>query len=241
MTFNLWTFLFEIVNFLVLAYVLHRLLYRPLHDAIEQRQAAQAQALTEAEAARRQAAEMQLQLQAQAAELDRQRQAALHEAREQAEGERRRVLAEAQQAAERLRAESQRGIEHERQEMLAALRDEVVQQSVALSERLLREVAGADLHRQLVQHLVEALEGLPEPERSALRAPGNGDAAALLESAAPVDGPLLERLGSAISAVLGRPVDVSVRDTPTLVSGARLRLGGHVWDASVIGQLDEVR
>lgn len=241
MTFNLWTFLFEMINFLVLAYVLHRLLYRPLRTAIEQRQAAQAAALTEAETARQQTAEMQVRLQTQTAELDQQRQAALQAARNQAKAERTRFLAEAEQAAERLRTESQRDIERERQEMLAALRTEVVQQSVALTERLIREVAGADLHQQLVEHLVEVLKALPEPERSALRIPGIADDAILLEAAAEVKGPLLQRLESAVSSVLGRPVVVAVRNTPTLISGARLRLGGHVWDASVTGQIEEVR
>lgn len=32
MAFNIWTFLFEIVNFVVLACILHRLLYRPLRS-----------------------------------------------------------------------------------------------------------------------------------------------------------------------------------------------------------------
>ena len=35
MTFNGWTFLFQVLNFVVLAYALHRLLYRPLREAIE--------------------------------------------------------------------------------------------------------------------------------------------------------------------------------------------------------------
>ncbi len=39
MSFNLGTFLFQTVNFIVLVYILHRLLYRPLHEAIDRRAA----------------------------------------------------------------------------------------------------------------------------------------------------------------------------------------------------------
>ncbi len=66
MTFNVWTFLFEIVNFVVLAYILHRILYRPLRAAIDQRRAVLAKTQSDAEAARAQAVAMQEQLQTQA-------------------------------------------------------------------------------------------------------------------------------------------------------------------------------
>src|SRR6185369_16713189 len=54
-TFNVWTFLFEVLNFLVLAFVLHRLLYRPLREAVDKRKAENDKARVEAEAARKEA------------------------------------------------------------------------------------------------------------------------------------------------------------------------------------------
>lgn len=241
MTFNVWTFLFEIINFLVLAYVLHRLLYRPLRTAIEQRQAAQTAAFAEAEAARRQTTDMQAQLQSQSAELDVQRQTALREAREQAEAERRRFLAEGEQTLQQRQSELQRDLERERQEMLITLQADVVEQSVALAERLMQEAAGSDLHHQFVLRLAETLEQCPDPERNRLRISANGDAGATLESAGEVETALLERLTHAVSSVLGKQVAVTVINVPALISGARLRVGGQIWDASVVGQWDELR
>jgi len=241
MTFNVWTFLFEIINFLVLAYVLHRLLYRPLRTAIEQRQAVQAAALAEAESARRQTAEMQTQLQAQSAALDVQRQAALREAREQAEAERRRFLAEGGQALQQRQSELQRDLERERREMMMTLQADIVEQSVAMAERLIGEAAGSDLQHQFVLRLAESLEQFPEPERNRLRVSTNGDAGATLESAGEVESAVLERLTRAVSSVLGKQVAVTVISVPALISGARLRVGGQIWDASVAGQWDELR
>ncbi len=88
MTFNIWTFLFEIVNFVVLAYILHRVLYRPLRAAIERRRAAIAQAQADAEKARDEALAMQKQLESQLADTERQRHEALQKTRELAEAER---------------------------------------------------------------------------------------------------------------------------------------------------------
>src|SRR5450759_3028539 len=97
MTFNLWTFLFEVLNFLVLAFVLHRLLYRPLHQAIDARRAGIEQAQADAEAARKQANDMHAELKNQVAALDEQRRQVLAEAHGQAEAERTRLLAAADQ------------------------------------------------------------------------------------------------------------------------------------------------
>ena len=40
MNIHLGTFVFQIVNFVVVAFILHRLLYRPLYEAIDRRRQA---------------------------------------------------------------------------------------------------------------------------------------------------------------------------------------------------------
>ena len=82
MHFNPWTFLFEMLNFVVLAVVLYRLLYRPLHAAIDRRREDVTRAQTEADKAREQAVTLQQQLQAQLAEVERQGEEALRQGRE---------------------------------------------------------------------------------------------------------------------------------------------------------------
>ncbi len=92
MIFNVWTFLFEVVNFLVLVYVLHRLLYRPLREAIDQRREANAKAQADAEKARQEADRAtSSSSSAQLAAIDQERQDVIRKAREQAEAERKAI------------------------------------------------------------------------------------------------------------------------------------------------------
>ncbi|HZT80691.1 MAG TPA: F0F1 ATP synthase subunit delta [Gemmataceae bacterium] len=238
MRFNLWTFLLEALNFVVLAYVLYRILYRPLRKAIEGRREAAQKAQAEAEKAVQEAAAMKERLRAEEAQIERRREEAIRKAHEQAEAERKRLLAEAEQAAAKQREEARRALERERAEALQALRGEVIGQAVSLARRLLQEAAEADLDRQLALRLAQTLDGLPDAERQRVRAdwqPGDG---AVLESANGLDGTTVARVGEAVSAVLGRPVTVAVQTRPELIGGARVRLGGHVWDATVAGQLE---
>ena len=236
---NWWTFLFQTLNFVVLAYVLHRLLYRPLRAAIEQRRQANAQTQASAETARKAAEALAQQLQVQIADQEQHRQEVLHEAQEQAAVERQKLLGEAEITLQRRREEARTALAHEREEALKALRGEVIGQAVNLTQRLLRESTDRTLHQQLALHLVDALHDLPEAEQTQLRTQWRPEDGALLETAAELDGQTLQELERAVAALLGKPVALTVQSRPGLLAGVRLRLGGHVWDGSLAGQLPE--
>jgi F-type H+-transporting ATPase subunit b len=239
MTFNWWTFLFEVLNFVVLAYVLYRLLYRPLREAIDQRRQATLQAQAEADKARKDAAAVQERLQTQLAELEQHRQEAIRKAREEADSERRKLLAETERRLQVRQEEHRQALEQERSEALKALRAEVIAQAVELTRRLLSEAADQDLHRQLALRLVQNLQDLPEQERDNLRTRMQSDDVALLETAQELDSATLEEVGKAMTALTGKQTPVTVQTKPGLIGGVRLRLGGQVWDSSLSSQLPD--
>jgi F-type H+-transporting ATPase subunit b len=239
MTFNWWTFLLELLNFVVLAYVLHRLLYRPLRRAVESRRQAVTSAQAEAEQSRRDAAALQEQLQARLTEVEAERQEAIRSARVEARGERQKILDEAEQLARQRRDAARQALEQERDEALKALRGEVIAQGVEVARRLLAESADHSLQRQLALRLTDAVKKLPEAQREQLRAHWQPEDGALLETAEAPDADTLAALTEAVTAVVGSPVALAVHTRPALVAGARLRLGGHVWDSSLAAQLKD--
>jgi F-type H+-transporting ATPase subunit b len=237
MTFNWWTFLFEALNFVVLAYVLHRLLYRPLREAIDKRRAANAGAQAAAAKAREEAETLQQQLREQLAGAERQRQELIHHARTQAEAERQKLLAEAERTAQRRQEEVRQALDREREETLKSVRQEVITQAIDLARRLLGEASERTLHQQLALRLALTLEQLPESERQPLRASYQSDDGPVLETAQDLDASVLEQLTRAISGIVGQPIALAVHQRPALLGGVRLRLTGHVWDASLAGQV----
>jgi F-type H+-transporting ATPase subunit b len=240
MTFNIWTFLFEAVNFLVLAYILHRLLYRPLRDAIERRRMAHEHAEAEAHEKRQKADALLQQLKTQLADVDRVRQETIRQAHEQALAERNKILDEASAAVQARQEAARTALAREREETLRAVHEEIINQAMELSRRLLHEAADLTLEEQLAKRLAETLELLPEADRQALRRDWNPQAGATLEAARAIDGPALERLSTAVAAIVGQPADVVIEPRTSLIAGFRLRLGGRVWDASLDGQLKDL-
>lgn len=241
MTFNPWTFLLQVINFVVLAYVLRRLLYRPLHEAIERRRQAVRQTQADAEKAREQADAIKRQLEERLAQLDQERQEMIHQARDQAEVERGKILDEAESAARRRQEDARRSLERDREEMLQTLTGEVVTHALNLAERLLRESVDSTLQAQLVKHLIETLDSLPADERERLRRDWRTEEQTCLEAAAKPDGETLKRLAETVGRVAGRELALNVQLNSALIGGVRLRIGGHIWDASIAGQLEEAR
>jgi F-type H+-transporting ATPase subunit b len=240
MIFNVWTFLFQVVNFLVLVAILRWLLYRPLREAIDRRREANAKAQADAEAARQEAEALQHALDQQLADLERRRETVIREARERAEGERQALLAETEGVIGRRREEVEQQFARERDEALRSLRAELVHSAVEMAGRLLREASDATLQRQLAGRLVDELGRIPEDERRQLRGEWDDGEAAVVETAAELNGDFLRDLSQAVESLAGRPLGVSVRVRPDLLGGVRLRIGGHVWDASLAGPLEEL-
>jgi F-type H+-transporting ATPase subunit b len=240
MIFNAWTFLFEVLNFLVLVAILRRLLYRPLRAAIDRRRLATAQSQAEAEKARQEAEALHRRLDEQVAALDEQRQELIRSARAQAEAERRTLMVDAEHALQRRREEAEQHLERDRAEALQSLQAELVQSAVALAERLLRQAADSTLQRQLAGRLVEELRRIPEDERERLRGEWEDDDTAVLETAVELNGELLRAIQGALDSLAGRAVGLSVQSRPALLGGVRLQVGGHVWDASLADRLGDL-
>ena len=147
----------QAINFVILLFVLHRLLYKPLMATMEERSNAIKKSLDEAQAARAEAARQQdenaARLKAAYAEA-----AAIHEqARKEATEEQRRLV-------EAARAESQRMMESAKAQLDADvrraredLRREVSEIAVAVAEKLVRKSLRDEDHRRIVDDAIASI------------------------------------------------------------------------------------
>jgi F-type H+-transporting ATPase subunit b len=147
----------QMINFAILLFVLHRLLYKPLLAKMEERSSAIKRSLDEAQAARAEAARQQeenaARLKAAYAEAASIREQALKEAAD----EQRRLL-------EAARAESQRMIESAKTQLDAdirkareELRREVSDLALGVAEKLIRKSLRDEDHRRIVDDAIAAI------------------------------------------------------------------------------------
>jgi len=144
----------QLFNFLLLLWLLHRFLYKPLLAKMQERTGAIQKSLDEAQVARAQAAKQQ--------EENAERLRAVHA---EAEAIRARALKEAAEEQRKLveaaRAESQRMVESAKAQLEAEtrraredLRREVADLAVAVAERLVRKSLRDEDHRRIVAEAV---------------------------------------------------------------------------------------
>ncbi|MDN0076685.1 F0F1 ATP synthase subunit delta [Crenobacter sp. SG2303] len=230
------TFILEIVNFLVLLWLMTRFLYRPLQAAIAKRQQQDAEARQSLQAARAELEAQRAQLAAQQADQEGLRDAAHRQLAVEIEAERTRQLAklDVELDAERARAEAR---------LAARLAQQAQQQDVAAAQRAqtflrgyLERLAGPELEQAIIRLFLADLAALPEERRSQLL----GSAAAVIEvtSAYETAEPLRREVETALTVQLGTASGFRWQQEPALIAGLAVRLNGHLLEASLAKSLE---
>jgi F-type H+-transporting ATPase subunit b len=148
----------QMINFLVLLFILWKLLYKPLVAKMEERSGAIKRSLEEAQAARleaqREREEHAQKLQAAYAEAKAIREAALKEAAE----EQRKLVDAARAEAARLIADAKAEMEQDVRRARQELRQEVSDLAVTVAERLIGKTLREADHRRIIDQEIARLE-----------------------------------------------------------------------------------
>jgi F-type H+-transporting ATPase subunit b len=100
--FDIWTFLFQIINFVVLLFILKRLLYKPIREIMEKRRGLIEKTVEGAERAKKEALELKEKHQEELKNLSELRIQMLEKVKEEAETERKKVMSEAEKEAKKI-------------------------------------------------------------------------------------------------------------------------------------------
>jgi len=237
MQLDITTFVLEIVNFLVLLWLLRRFLYRPVKSALAAR--AQAEENLRQDLQRRSAA-----LDSQSAELERQRQelvarreAAERELAEEMATHRQKQLtelgreldAERQKARARLEQEQTRTREQEERELR--------RRAAGFVAQYLRRLAAPSIEAAVMELFLAELSEQSQDARFALRDgwaqrhEGPPTIGVTTAYAPPAD--LRERVEKQIGALMGQAARAEWRIDPALLAGICVHLPGYSLEASL--------
>jgi len=235
---NWSTFVLEIINFLVLVWILKRFLYKPVLDVIAARRKSIEDQLAESKSLREEAEALKQQYTGRLSEWEdekrRTREALAHDI----EQERARRLADMQSDIER-EQEKARVAEARRQaEARREIERQALAQGAAFSSRLLGQAAGPELEDRLLSLLIDGLSGLPQQRLSQLRERW-GDPERLIDvtSAFTLSDSQRQRLTEAIRATVGASATLRFDQDEALVAGLRIVIGSWVLSANVRDEL----
>ena len=241
---DIWSIVFQIINFLVLFAVLALFMAKPL-QRIMKRRTSEAMSLLDdaaqdkegANLLRREAEERLKRLRVEAEEIRA-------KAREQTDTEREVILRQAQEETRRLREAARRDNQQEREEALERFRGDIVDVIVGVTSQVLTEIVPPEAHDRLISEISERIYQLGRGEMYLVeefrRSLGEREPTALVTTAGPLSPEQQRRLAETVSALADRRVTVNMVVDPSLIAGLRVRLGDTILDNSLRHQLSQV-
>lgn len=234
MELNWTTFILELLNFVVLIWILNRFLYRPVMNVIAQRKAAIQQTLSEAETTRSDAQALQSQYENRLTEWEQEREKARAQLRDEVSAERNRLLedlrAELDQEREKAAAVEQRRLKEYAQQAEAT--------AIALGgtfvSRLLSRLGGPEFERKIIDMVRQDLPTLPHDQMQAIQAASATIGLPMkITSAYQLDIAQRDVLRHACRTLAGRDVVCEFFEDRNLIAGLRISFGSWVLRANV--------
>ena len=224
-----FTVVAQILNFIVLIWILKRFLYQPVLRTMEERQEAVRRSITDAAEEKQRATGERKVLEEERCRVMGQRDEELRRAREEAQRERSRLIGEArvefEDSRSRWRAALQREQAEFQQELSAHARTEVIE----IADRLLSDLADVDLQDRILHKFLTLLQLLGDDERERLRSSIQAapTRSATVRSAFELSAERRATLQGAINQLLGDGVATDFEIKPALGCGIELSVDGQ--------------
>jgi F-type H+-transporting ATPase subunit b len=238
MEFNLSTFILEIINFLILIWILQRLFYKPLLEVIAKRKQFIDQSLDDAKNLQQQA-EQQRNLYENRQKLwEQEKQVATAALHQQFEIERRAQLASLNADLEQERQKAKMTLSKQQQELQQQAEKQALQNGAKFAGMLLQQAAGAELEARLFTLLIDNLSTLPEACKHCLTMLGTKKSVPVkITSAYPLSDDMRGQLEQKLGVLISSPVDFQYLQDTALIAGLRLDIGAWLLNVNLQHEL----
>tara|TARA_R110002096_G_scaffold43552_4_gene117677 strand:+ start:2743 stop:3504 length:762 start_codon:yes stop_codon:yes gene_type:complete len=235
---NWTTFILEIVNFLVLVWILKRFLYKPILDIVKQRRIVAEKILHDAEAAKGEAQALNQRYEERQADWEQERQQAREKLMQEIETERTHQM-DALQLKLQEEQDKARAAESHRQVAIARAAEKMaLKQAARFASRLLEQFSSLELEAHFLDSIVNELSQLPEESTAKLRDSWSKlPEHILIESAYPVNESQKNKLEISLSKLLGDSIPINYKQQADIVCGLRISIGAWILSTNIRDEL----
>lgn len=152
------TLFWEVINFLVLMYLLKYFLYKPILNILEKRKNKIKSDLNSAQKKREEAEELLAKYREQLAGAREKGQEIIEQAEERARNREREIIAEAKEEAQRIIERAREETDLMKRRAMKDIKEQTAYLSIMVASRLLREQLDRDKHSKLVEEYIQALD-----------------------------------------------------------------------------------
>lgn len=239
MQINWSTFVLEIVNFLILIWILKRFLYKPVLGAIAQRKAAIDKTLSDAKTRQSGAQALEQQYQNRLADWENEKEKLRVELAEETNARRGQLMAALESSLDQEREKARVLEERRLNDLKKRAEEEGSAKGVEFTARLLERAACPELERRLVALIFEDLSRLPAEQLRTIRAACK-DAACQVKvtSAFPIAEAERTTIKQRLKDTIQRDISMEFHEDSRLLAGLRINMGPWVLRGNLLDELD---
>ncbi len=233
----------QIINFLILMWLLKRFLYKPVLNAIDAREKRIADELALAKTIESTATQLRTEYETKNKKIEQQQASLLEQANAEAQAERQKLIEAARNDATKLRNQWQDALRKEQQSLSIGIAKRVQQQVLDISRKTLLELADSQLELAIVDKFLLQIQTLDDDQKAELcNQTDQDDCPVVIRSAFALQQQQKQALTEQLKKVLSLTQTITFELEPDLISGIELISNGHklAWNVTdYLAELDQ--
>lgn len=218
----------QIVNLLILVWLLKRFLYKPILNAVAQREKAVHDQIELAESKIAESESLKAEYVHKNETFDKDRETRLNQVAEESEQLKMELTKDAKQAYEALSLKQKETLHEEENQMQQDIILKTQAEVYKIAKKALKDLSNQDLEKQMIAVFIQRLTALGSEERLILKNSVNvAEKAILIKSTFDVEAGQRNELADVINEIIGETLDVSFEMKPELISGVELVTDGY--------------
>ncbi|MDD3721128.1 MAG: hypothetical protein PHW92_01390 [Lutibacter sp.] len=242
MEINWFTVIAQIVNFLILVWLLKRFLYKPVLKAIDERERKIASQLEDAAMTKAEAKKDQDLYRQKNEVFDKERSVKMNEVYEQIDSEKQRLLEEVRKESTELRSKFEDSFKQQELEIMDSLKLKTKEAVFAIASKTLSDLANANLEEQVIKVFIEKIKNLDKMDKSKFIAALNNKYVPIsIKSVFELSATSKQELEKAIEKITENPNDFQYLLEPGLVSGIEIKTPSYQLSWNIESYLDSFK
>jgi len=238
MEFNSSTFILEIINFLVLIWILQWLFYKPILAIIAKRKAFIDQSIIDTTLLQQEAEQQRSLYESRQQLWEQEKQEALIAFHQQMDLERSVQIQQLKADLIKERTKLSVTLQHQQREFQQQAELQALKNGAHFASLLLKQAAGPELEARLVALLVNNLKTLPEACNLCLQVLGNKKTLPIkVTSVYPLSPEQNAQLEQQLTELINTPITLQYQQDAALIAGIRIDIGAWVLNANLQNEL----
>ncbi len=223
-----FTAIAQLINFLILVYILKRLLYDRIVKAMDKREEKIASRLNEADSKNKEAENKRQEYEQKIKKIEDKKNEILENARREADEKRKEMLKEARNEIDEQRQNWQESIKREKSEFYENLRKELGDHIFSLSRQVLESMAGEDIQSKMIDKFIDNIDELKSGDDEKIsKAIKDSDEPIAIETSFEMKSEDKKRIEKALKELGGSNQNYEYKESSGLICGIELKTNGN--------------